>query len=108
MTIEPELVERMVALVREMGGNSSIGMPFDEASAVRYSSTHYSLARGIVDALPKPVDPDLIEARKMAADAHPQVTTTNFLDGRADKGCAVQYRLAGIKRGRELATESAS
>lgn len=50
----------------------------------------------------KPVDPDLIEARKMAAETYPEIAK-DYLAGKWDNNSStVQSRLAGIKRGREL------
>ena len=49
----------------------------------------------------KPVDPDLIEARKMAAEKYPNNKPT-YDGGLWDHMPEVRYFLAGIKRGREL------
>jgi hypothetical protein len=54
-----------------------------------------------------PVDPDLIEARKIAHSTHAHVTDDwSFLDGTCDDGDFVQSALAAIKRGRELEREA--
>ncbi|WP_294138276.1 hypothetical protein [Sphingomonas sp.] len=64
--VGPEVVERMIALVRRMGGNSSIGQPFYEFEAITHAAAHYDEARAIVALLPEPVDVDGVEAAKIA------------------------------------------
>jgi len=83
-----EVVERMVALVR--------GMAADDIYGVRFSE-----ARAITTLLPKPVDPDLIEAREIAARNVGSLGIVNMiLQGGMDEGCSVKCALAGIKYGR--------
>lgn len=92
--ISPELVERMTQLVRVMAkGHILKSAAFDEA---------YEIAA----ALPEPVDPDLIEARKMAADQ--SGGAQYFLSGACDDWSNVRLALSAIKRGRELALRQAS
>lgn len=66
-------------------------------------------ARAMVAELPPPVDPDLIEAREMAAVRYSQRGETQlalvarpYRSGLNDEHWDVQTALAGIKRGREL------
>lgn len=91
--IAPELVERMVALVRGM-----VALP--EASA-RPHGAAFEKAREIAALLPEPIDPDLIEAIAL-------VNSKIDISGAATKAqhWAVQMALACIKRGRELAAKS--
>lgn len=106
--IKPEVVDRMVALVRKMGGSSSIGRPYQDGETIQFSSSHYETARAIVAALPMPIDPDMIEARRMES---AQAEANGFIDyavsvrnGDQDNEGPVRCRYEGIKRGRELAT----
>jgi hypothetical protein len=114
--VSPELVERMVALVTRMAGKSSIGASFKEESPISWDSRHYDEARAIADHLPKPVDPDLIEARELVAAAVAYGRSTyiplspsvdDFRSGAADAGTLIANTLAAIKRGRELAGDPA-
>lgn len=69
------------------------------------SASPYIIARGIAEDLPKPVDPDLIEARKLAwdrSDARRSKSERQVLSGECDDGTAVSAMLVAIKRGREL------
>lgn len=104
--IAPETVERMVALVRGLS---------DPQIDARYN-LGVSDARAIAALLPEPVDPDLVEARQIAADAifptpapngatEDQVRLRNaILAGKRDnEPAAVGAILKAIKRGRELA-----
>lgn len=56
-----------------------------------------------------PVDPDLIEARRLAALRHyipgEQLLGNNYISGLMDNEGEVQLALVGIKRGRELEKE---
>ena len=84
--IPAELVERMVALLErklDAPGSFSAGMDWGEAWA-------------IVADLPKPVDPDLIEAQKIVA-----ADNGNDIDSHECQTWA-WYALVGIRRGREL------
>lgn len=92
---DPALWDRMEALVRDLAsrdGACFVGEIKHEAQA-------------IVADLPKPVDPDLIEARKLAASFSDRedVNHADYLSGDLDSGGEVQGFLAAIKRGRELA-----
>lgn len=51
---------------------------------------------------PLPVDPDLLEARKMAAAQFGERDHVGFLSGQHDDGPTVQYHLNGIRKGRSL------
>jgi hypothetical protein len=90
----PELSDRMVALVRKVATSNLDGTLHE--------------AQEIAKLLPEPpVDPDLIEARKIAHSTHAHVTDDrSFLDGTYDDGDFVQSTLAAIKRGRELEREA--
>lgn len=99
--ISPELVERMVALVRHM------------ARDVVARDIHFNEARTIVAELPKPVDPDLIEAREVVCgyhhDKHPESPwhinqAARVRSGALDSLRDVQAAYHGIKRGRELSS----
>jgi len=102
--IPAEVVERMVALVRDMVrvsrnvGDTALGTQFLEA-------------RCISELLPEPVDPDLVEAREVVCgyhhDKHPEsfwhVEQAEVVrSGRFDRMLDVQAAYHGIKRGREL------
>ena len=70
-----------------------------------YGWSYFQRARKIKADLPKPVDPidpDLIEARKLAHAAHGGAEN-EFLDGERDHSAGVRWRLEGIKLGRTLA-----
>jgi hypothetical protein len=91
--IGPEVVERMVALVRH--------------AAVSASGHTKEEARAIAALLPEPVDPDLVEARKLVAERNGNLRIEcgyrqQVLDGQEDDHPAVINTLAAIKRGREL------
>lgn len=51
-----------------------------------------------------PIDPDLLEARKMLAERMPDQAEA-ARGGRHDDGRVIGFLLAGIKRGRELERE---
>jgi hypothetical protein len=106
--MKPEVIERMVALVRAMGGNSSFGRPYQDGETIQFSSSHYDTARAIVTALPVPVDPDLIEARRISISFKSgERISSEILAGERDSEEAVQAILVAIKRGRELAATPA-
>ena len=95
--ISPELVERLVKAARDVvkawGSN-----PFID--------DNYKALRAIVAELPEPIDPDLLEARKLACVGRDEATAKGVMAGEYDGWTVVQYHLAGIKRGRELARQS--
>lgn len=102
--IAPELVARMVALVRQMNekGRNSIGlsMPLRDWTAEAYAE-----AIAIAAELPAPVDPDLVEARAIVALAqHPDFSPKNAADryrkGDWDGDTAVKRAVAAIKAAR--------
>jgi len=99
--LHQDLVERMVELVRDL-----------HADHVKHGSHDYVQdfvlrTAAIVAELPNPVDPDLIEARKVAAETFYRGVTDDVLAGEYDdKGRVVKCCLAGIKRGRELEHQS--
>lgn len=87
--VDKALWERVVWLVRDM-------------SEVMTAS-HYDEARAIAELLPPVVDPDLIEARKIAADALDEPETAKqVMDGKSDHSAWVKSALTAIKRGRAL------
>lgn len=101
--VPAELVERMVALVRGIRGSGSLCY----AKEVEHL---YDEASAIAALLPEPVDPDLIEARKIVAERNGNLRIEcgyrqRVLDGQEDDHPAVMNTLAAIKRGRELARE---
>jgi len=93
--ISPEVVERMAALVRDLAASQTRGCYAVEA-------------REIVALLPEVVDPDLIEAREIAAKRFPGTwTSTAMLRGEFDH-LYVSAILDGIKRGRRLSQDQPS
>ena len=96
--IAPELVERCVTLVRKVATWTWV--------AHSSAAEDYAEARDIVSLLPKPIDPDLIEARKIV-NRHARTANgdwaNNFLSGDADNTYPVQAALAAIKYGKTLA-----
>lgn len=99
--VSPELEARMIALVRNIRNSGSL-----------YYATEvvplYNEACRIVANLPRPVDPDMIEARKIVASQAPfgaidPSWNSRVIDGFEDDGPWVKNALAAIKRGRELA-----
>lgn len=97
--VAPEVVERMVALVRQIGSMTP------RTTAQDY---WFPEAAAIVALLPEPVDPDLIEARKLAFDFAGTMgpKPPGILDGEMDDSEALLALYAAIKRGRELAAQS--
>jgi hypothetical protein len=97
------MLDRMEAVLRRMHAmHNGIagGLP---------SMDIYAEASAIVDLLPELVDPDIQMARDVAADAHDQKTAipdylTFMRSGAYDDEPVVIAALAGIKRGRELAS----
>lgn len=88
--VVPSLHDRMVALVGLMAKTG-------------YDTGMVSEARAIHAEL-NPVDPDLIEARKIAADAQVSGVASLTLSGKLDDQPIVIATLAAIKRARALAT----
>jgi hypothetical protein len=96
--IDPALVARMVTLVQNLA----------EHTVYQDVTVKRTEAREIVALLPKPVDPDLLEARQIAHDfAGNGATWAGILEGKHDTSPAVECVLKSIKRGRELAQASA-
>ncbi len=100
MTIEPELVARMEALVRGL----AVGPNYAGISGYRTE------ARAIVALLPKQIDPDVVEVRHLAEDfgwyscnALPMLRDGSYDDRQLNRDL-----LKAIKRGRELAARDAS
>ncbi len=92
--IPPELTERMVALVRSIHDCP----PERIVCSVPGWRAH---ALEIAALLPEPPDPDLLEARKLAA-TRGDGGDARLLSGDWDHFEAVAYRLEGIKHGRDL------
>jgi hypothetical protein len=90
--IPPELVARCVALVRRMGVD-------DPYSA---SNNDYEVARAITKLLPAPIDPDLIEARKLVS-VFCIMSADSYIDGSQDDTPFIRIATKAIKRGRSLA-----
>ena len=82
--IDPALAERMAALIRSITNPDVSGY------------NNYAEARAIAALLPKPVDPNLIEARLVAG----KVTAEDYSDGALDYTFTIQAALTGIKAGR--------
>lgn len=86
--IPDEVVARMVALVREMADRDSPTYYYDL----------FMRARDIAALLPEPVDPDLIEARKIVKACYPEMTE-------GYNGRRMMVAKSALARGRELAKE---
>lgn len=108
MDIPQELVERMVALVRDLSTCDGT------MTRQRLDNGLIGRAKDIAALLPEPVDPDLIEARKIAAGSSMKVSEPLFnrwhdriFRGEVyqDEASGVPAVLRGIKRGRELASK---
>lgn len=103
--VGPEVVERMIALVRRLSASLDKGSTvFPSLSSME----HYAEARAIVALLPEPVDADLVEARRIAveqltAPGQSEVFLGLIADGTNDHYSEVRIALAAIKRGRALA-----
>lgn len=65
------------------------------------------LAKPLSEVVPKPVDPDLIEARKIAAEAMSayRESARAIVNGEQDQSEMMKAALAAIKRGRDMALE---
>jgi len=98
--IKPELVERMVDLVRGMAKDVAV---FPSLS----SMDHYAEARNIVERLPDITDPDLIEAREMLLQ-EPSIHADGIRWHADDFEFVSGLMCAAIKRGRTLATPATS
>lgn len=89
-----EQLDRMEALVRSMANDEARDYPAE--------------ARAIVALLPEPVDPDLVEARKICEERVRLVDANlaaEYRDGDYDTQMEMQVTLAAIKRGRQLERE---
>lgn len=105
--VSPDLTARMKALVQYMAGGA-------DAICAKWSPKTtglghaYAEARAIADLMAPPVDPDLIEARKLAAvwSQSQDVSHSHYLDGHMDDSAEVRGMVAAIKRGREIGCKS--
>lgn len=99
ITISPDLTARMEALVRKLATWTWV--------AHTNADKDYAEARAIVALLPEPVDPDLIEARRLVAEKFDGGTKSLAGDavraGARDHAHDVQLAYDCIKRGRALA-----
>lgn len=95
--ISDELVERMVAAVRQHASGSAEVL---QRSDGEYRSL-YAECMAIAAELPQSVDPDLLEARKCAV-PYVDALTSDILEGGYDSSSQVSAALAAIKRGRAL------
>lgn len=96
--ISQELAQRMAVLLRSQverhAGEADVAPALNEA-------------RAIVAELPEPVDPDVLEARRLVeCTVHwsPQ-TDRDLASGKNDDTPEMRIALAAIKRGRELAAK---
>lgn len=103
--ISPELVERMVAHIQHMAETCA-----DRPSIRGRARADWDELHAIAALLPKPVDPDLIEAREVGASCCDGRQPWLFImqpeawrAGSNDDTHKMQLVLAAIKRGRELA-----
>ena len=102
--VTPELVERMIAVIRGYAGNSC-AMSFGPNK----SRSLYAEACALCDEFPAPVDPDLIEARTIARAVMTDgdwsgLFEQQILAGAHDDSVAVRAALAALKS-RTLATQ---
>jgi hypothetical protein len=106
--ISQKLAQRMAECLR-----ASLTIDGEIAFKIKTGRTVFAEVNAIVAELPEPVDPDLIEARKLVAQryrkedcplSYHQVHAAIML-GEDDATQSVQNCLAAIKRGRELAGE---
>jgi len=86
-SVSPEMVVRIRALCKAIQCNRNV-------VGVNGHGVVYEAGQ-ILNELPEPIDPDLIEARKIGEAAHYNSDSLNE-----------QLLLAAIKRGRELATSA--
>lgn len=110
--LSPEVVGRMVAHFRSVAAKYS-----HVKDGAGNFNEELREVRAIVALLPEQVDPDLVEARKIAASfAKPgaymcfsagDLSSQRILEGRDDETSLVQNLLVAIKRGRELARAQA-
>lgn len=102
---DPALWDRMEALVRSLSeAKSSAG---EDPRWYPISKHAISEARAIVADLPKPVDPDLIEAREVCfrESLSESREDSTYLKGGLDNSLSMRCALAAIKRGRELSRQ---
>lgn len=94
------LWERMVDLIRDLHADHL------KHGAHDYLQDFVARTAAIVAELPVPIDPDLIEAREIAADRWDREAMDGWaqivLAGSCDHHTDVQLALKAIKRGREL------
>lgn len=108
--IDPVLVGKMAALVRDIADFTwSDGLLAGNASRNQDAAFAARLCE-IARLLPKPIDPDLLEARRMVAlrSGNAEIEAEyrlRVMDGAEDGHPAVINTLAAIKRGRELAEQ---
>lgn len=100
--ISQELAIRMAACLRDMTKWSGVGFSHPGTNAL-------AEARAIVALLPEPVNPDLVEARKLA-DYHSERARikrlTPYSAGTYDHDPVIVALLAALTRGRELALKA--
>lgn len=99
--IDPALVERMAVHILECDEVHGI-RPKDADSRRRYDEM-----KAIAALLPRPVDPDLIEARGIAKPWLIYDGAYSIDNGYCDEQPAMKAILTAIKRGRELAQAEA-
>ncbi len=111
--ISAEVVDRMAALVRDAVAISRDGKNIFKGVSRERTEAFLGEAIAIDALLPKPVDPDLIEARKIAKSYGIIEIENGLTDERTVIGCGYADRnpsigavLRAIKRGRELAGRS--
>jgi hypothetical protein len=104
--ISVDVVRRMVALVRRMGDEER--RRSDRDMIVNEAVSDFKEARIILADLPKPIDPDLIEARDIALrHALPSIidglASSHTRQGACDNAPYMDAIRDALKRGRELA-----
>lgn len=94
-----DIAKRMEALVREV---AQCRFAEDESRGFGVGSIPILEARAIVALLPEPVDGDLLEVRRIVADALPHGMRADILSGAQDHTASIQAPLACLKAGRAL------
>ena len=105
--VDAALWERVTALVRNVASFPRMRLTTSAGDEIDGTVTSLDLAVGeartIAELLPPVIDPDLIEARKIAADALDEPETAKqVMDGKSDHSVWVKSALTAIKRGRAL------
>lgn len=106
--ISQELVERMATVIRAYAHS--------DGSHIKTGRSVHAELLAVASELPVPVDPDLLEAREVAASycqkgsyisiSAGEASANHIRAGLRDDDTFVQAMLAAIKRGKEIARQS--